>query len=438
MGVRARLLSAAALILVAAAASSQETITYSYDAKGRLTKVDRDGGINDGVDASYLYDKADNRTQVIVTGAGVAGPGFSAGDASGTEGGTVTFMVTRNGDTSAAQSVSYASASHVATSGSDFTAVSGTLNFAIGETSKPVVVTTLQDTLYEGTETFHLNLSNPTNGATINDPQGVGTILDDDQQVSFAINDPSVTEGGTLQFTVTKSGSNPNSFTVDYATANGTTTSSDYTATSGTLTFTSAQTTHTISVATIDDTLIEASETVLVNLSNPSPGSAITDPQGVGTILDNDAPPPPSLAINDAGTLEGMAMTFTVTRSGSTSGTVTVDYATATGTAGPGDFTAVSGTLTFISGQPSKTITVQTSQDIFVEDTEIFYVNLSNASGGATISDAQGIGTITDDDEEGGFCPNCSAPQSTPPEISTSTPEAPTTSEPESDDDGGI
>jgi hypothetical protein len=51
---------------IAAAAVASETITYTYDARGRLTKVVRSGSVNNNVSATYAYDKADNRTTVNV------------------------------------------------------------------------------------------------------------------------------------------------------------------------------------------------------------------------------------------------------------------------------------------------------------------------------------------------------------------------------------
>ena len=50
-------------------ASASETITYTYDAKGRLIKVERTGTVNNGVKAEYTHDKADNRKNLKVTGA---------------------------------------------------------------------------------------------------------------------------------------------------------------------------------------------------------------------------------------------------------------------------------------------------------------------------------------------------------------------------------
>ncbi|HYI63666.1 MAG TPA: hypothetical protein VEW71_02150 [Allosphingosinicella sp.] len=52
---------------VAIAAWASETITYTYDSRGRLVKVKREGSVNNNVSANYSYDKADNRTNVNVT-----------------------------------------------------------------------------------------------------------------------------------------------------------------------------------------------------------------------------------------------------------------------------------------------------------------------------------------------------------------------------------
>ena len=122
---------------------------------------------------------------------------------------------------------------------------------------------------------------------------------------------------------------------MNYATANGTATQpADYTTTSGTLTFTPGQVTKTISVPVVGDALDEIDETFVVNLSVPD-NVTIADNQGVGD--DHRRRPAPSLTINDVTLTEGDAgtanMTFTVTLSAASGKTVTVDYATADGTA---------------------------------------------------------------------------------------------------------
>jgi hypothetical protein len=89
---------------------------------------------------------------------------------------------------------------------------------------------------------------------------------------------------------------------------------------------------------------------------------------------------------------------FTVNLSASPTQTVTVNYATANGTASAGsDYTAASGTLTFVPGEQSKTIAILVSGDTAVEPDETFTVGLSGASG-ATIGTGSATGTIVNDD----------------------------------------
>lgn len=66
MKTRALLIAAASLLLGSSAASATETITYTYDARGRLVRVVHTGTVNNNVQACYKLDKADNRTNVKV------------------------------------------------------------------------------------------------------------------------------------------------------------------------------------------------------------------------------------------------------------------------------------------------------------------------------------------------------------------------------------
>ncbi|MCB9419753.1 MAG: hypothetical protein H6667_08110 [Ardenticatenaceae bacterium] len=224
-------------------------------------------------------------------------------------------------------------------------------------------------------------------------------------QHQLTIADVSVLEGNsgtvTAVFTVTLSPDSSQTVTVDYATANNSATAgSDYTAVANTLTFSPGQTSKTISVPVIGDTNDEVDETFFVNLSNPT-NAEIQDSQAIGTIIDNDGLP--ALTISDKTLLEGNTGTvnavFNVTLSPASSSVVTVNYATVNGTAVAGsDYTAVANTLTFGIGETSKQITVPIIGDNIDEgSSESFTVQLSGAVN-ANIDDAQGSGTITDDD----------------------------------------
>lgn len=107
----------------------------------------------------------------------------SAGDTAALEGnsGTTgfTFTVSLGSASSTTASVDWATQDGSAATGSDYTAASGTVTFAPGETTKTVTVTVSGDTAVEGAENFAINLSNPVN-TRIRDGQGVGTITEDD------------------------------------------------------------------------------------------------------------------------------------------------------------------------------------------------------------------------------------------------------------------
>src|SRR6266545_3220183 len=113
-------------------------------------------------------------------------------------------------------------------------------------------------------------------------------------------------------------------------------------------------------------------------------------------------PPPPSLSIGNVSQAEGnsgqTAFNFPVTLSSSSTQTVTVSYMTSDGTATAGsDYTMASGTLTFIPGQTSQTITVQVTGDIADELDETLTVTLSNPIN-ATLMGSMASGTILNDD----------------------------------------
>ena len=109
---------------------------------------------------------------------------------------------------------------------------------------------------------------------------------------------------------------------------------------------------------------------------------------------------PVTLSVADAQAEEGTDQTigFAVSLSRAASGTVTVDYATADGTATAGeDYSSTSGTLTFAAGETAKTVSVPVLDDVIDEGQETFTLRLSNATG-ARIADAEATGTVSNSD----------------------------------------
>ncbi len=317
-------------------------------------------------------------------------------DAEAEEGEPAEFTVTLSAVTSRTVTIDYATAGGTAEEGSDYTATSGTLTFAPGEDARTIAVLTLEDEVDERNETFTLDLSNP-DGATIQDGTATGTINDDDETPVIVITDAEAEEGEIAEFTVTLSAITSRTVTVDYATAGGTAEEgSDYATTSGTLTFAPGEDAKTIPVPTLEDELDEENETFTLDLGNPG-AATIQDGTATGTINDDDEPP--VIVITDAEAEEGEPAEFTITLSAVTSRTVTIDYATAGGTAEEGsDYTRTFGTLTFVPGEDAKTLAVLTLEDEIDERNETFTLDLGNPDN-ATIQDGAATGTIIDDDE---------------------------------------
>ncbi len=299
--------------------------------------------------------------------------------------------------------VQYSTSNGTATSPEDYTAISPaqTLTIPHGSSSASLSVSVIGDSKYETTETFFVNLSNSTN-ATIADSQGTGTITNDDTVPSIIINNMNVAEGssGTVNanFTVTLSAASGVETKVNYSTAPKTATAgSDYQTTSGILTIPPGNTTGTITIPVFGDAIDESNETFNVNLTSPL-NATISDSQGQGTITNAK----PALTINDVSLNEGNSGTtnavFTVTSSFAYNVAVSATYTTVSVSAiSPGDFTAVSGTVTLPAFATTATIPVPVVGDTLFEAGETFNVTLSGAVK-CTISDSKGIATILNDD----------------------------------------
>jgi hypothetical protein len=421
-------------LLALAPASAQETISYTYDAQGRLISVNRGStGPNAGVSSTYTYDDADNRTNVTVTVPGP--PAFAINNVSATEGTALVFTVTRSGSTAGTDTVQYATADGTATVGSDYNAVAlTTLTFSPGQATKSVSVTTIDDSLVESSETVNVNLSNASAGSSIVDSLGVGTINDNDSAtpcngVSFAAsNNPAANEGASLSFTITKTGTTGDTCSLKYQTADGTAKAgTNYTAKAlTTLSFGAAAASKTVLVTTLDDGVVTGNLAMYLNLSAPSGAATISDNQATGTIRNVDTAPSTcsgvSFSVNSVSADEGVPLNFTITKTGSTTATCSVTYATADGTALAGiNYAAIGATsASFAAATTSVQVQVTTYDDgVYRAANRYMYLNLSAPSSGATLTNTQGTGTLFEVDPQN-ICPTSptgtsTTPSTTPP-----------------------
>lgn len=338
-------------------------------------------------------------------------PAISINDVTITEGNSATtkqvFTITLSEASEEVVSVNYSTQGISAASPADFTSVNGILTFVPGETTKTIAVPVHGDTLDEANETFRLNLSNLVNAKT-GDLQGLGTIVDDDRAPSLSINDVSIAEGnsGTVNatFTVNLSARSGQRVSVLLTLYNGTASApGDYTGGKATLVFAPDETSKTFSVPVRGDVLDEANETFFAVLSAPV-NASMGRGRGVGTILDDDAPP--AISVDDVRITEGhtgqRVAAFRLKLSAPSGQSVRVTVATVNGSAIAGDdYVSLAPTqIAFTTGNLYAYARVLINGDVFNEPDETFLLNLGNPQN-ATITDNQAIGTISNDDASG-------------------------------------
>lgn len=347
----------------------------------------------------------------------------SADKAEGSTGKTpFTFTVTRSGNVSGSTTVNFAV---IGTGGSpanaaDFGEVlpSGSISFNPTETSKVVTINVSGDKTVEPNQSFLVTLSGASGGANIATPTATGIIHNDDTALTIAATSAEMTEGNSgptaFTFTVTRSGVVSGSASVNFVvTGNGANpaNAADFSVgafPSGTVNFGATETSKVITINVNGDTTAELDEAFRVTLSGASGGATVTTSNAIGTIRNDDGLGTIlTIAPTSANKAEGNAglkpFTFTVTRSGITSGETTVNFGvigTGTNPANAGDFGGAlpSGSATFDATETSKVITVNVSGDKTIEPDQTFLVTLSDATGGATISTATALGTIRNDD----------------------------------------
>jgi hypothetical protein len=308
--------------------------------------------------------------------------------------------------------VDYVTQGGTASSGSDFSALSGTLHFPAGTRSRTVDLVVAGDAVDEPSEAFTLRLTAVRGPAVAADAVGSVTVLDGDptaDEPALRIGSIVHPEGhagtSTAYVPVTLSKRSSQTVTARWAAKPGSASDADYTASSGSITIPAGGRTARVPVVVRGDVLDEASEGLTLTLSDVV-GAAVADSSAVVRIADDDAAP--RITISDHTLVEGDAggprlVGVTVRLSSPSTREVRVTYATSDGTAtssgasGGLDYVGRSGTLTFSPGQRHKTILVEVRPDEVPEGTEGFEIRLSSPVE-ARLAEGAGRVTVEDDD----------------------------------------
>ena len=323
-------------------------------------------------------------------------PSLTVTDTHAAEGGTLAFAVRLDAASTAAVTVAYATADGTAAAGEDYTATSGTLTFAPGETGKTVEVAALADEAAEDAETFTLSLSNA-QGAAIGDGEATGTVADvapgGPAALTASFHGVPAEHDGERLFSFELRFSEDFPGRLDYKVLrdaafrveNGRVREAKRMARGQNRRWEIA-----VRPASFED----------VTVTLPA-GSVTTDGgRALANTVWATVRGPALLSVADAEAREGVdeAVEFEVSLSRAASGTVTVEHVTRDGTAVAGeDYEWTRGTLTFAVGETGKTVSVPILDDGHDEGRETFTLKLRNATG-AWIIDGEATGAILNTD----------------------------------------
>lgn len=292
-----------------------------------------------------------------------------------------------------------------AINGNDYAPIGTSVVIAAGATSQTIIVNPNNNGTIEPDETVVITLA-PGAGYTVGAPaSATGTILNDDFP-SISVTDVTVAEGnsGTTNAVFTVQLSAPATsagVTFDIATfASTATAGEDFVPNSQTaVVIPAGASSATFTVLVNGDVLNEADERFFVRIANVT-GAFVNGSQGTGTITNDD--PLPTLSISSPSIVEGnlgnRTLNFVLTLDAPSSLGVSVNVATANGTATAGsDYVGTTGGIFFAPGETSKTLPVTINSDTAPEADESFTVTMSGVTN-ATIGANPGTGTIINDD----------------------------------------
>ena len=274
--------------------------------------------------------------------------------------GQATITVTRTGWPFGTVAVDYTAQAGTAVDGVDFRAVHGTLVFGPDEETKSFTVPILANNTIQAAKTVMLSLGNPQHAPQIGTPATAVLTIANHNHYAVRLDTATATavDGvGKLTLTVTRDGDQGLDASVDFATGGGTAVANvDYTPLSGTIHFAAGELSRTLTLPILRDTQFTGDRTFDLVLSNAVNLRLDSPARATVTIRDADQPgrlqfASPTMSVSET----AGRVTVTVVRTDGLSGTISVAYATGTGSAAPNvDYVPTSGTLIFAPGETSK------------------------------------------------------------------------------------
>lgn len=282
----------------------------------------------------------------------------------------------------------------------DFQPMATGLVIPAGSVTKQFVVTSIDDSIYEGNEEIEIILETQDPDVIVGRSRWVLNFADNDLPPQLTVsNVSSVDESGSLTFVVQLSGITALPARVNYQLVDGTAESgSDFVADSGQVEFLPGETSKNIVVQLIDDNVREGDETFQLLLSTPL-NATLGNNSATGTIIDDEPVTQLSWTTGaesfdeDAG-----SVSISVSISAISALPVTVDYVV-TGTAGAADHDLTDGSLTIAPGSTSANLSLTIADDAFAETSETIILTLTNPVAATLIAPTVKTITILDNDD---------------------------------------
>ncbi len=311
----------------------------------------------------------------------------------------------------------------------DFTGISAdendlslaTQNITIlaGDTTVSFFRDTTEDVIMENSETVEVSIAGIVSG-TIGDisDTAIATIFDDDGLPGIIIGDATIEEGGILEVPVTLTSPAIDDITLTMVYTNVDTDNTDYDSVVQTVTFATGNINAILSIQTTDDALIENDETFRIGVASVDTGTVgVSADEGIATITDNDAGP--SIIIDDASITEGGILQIPISLSRPAIDDITLSIGYTNVETDDTDYDTTNQTITILAGTTDTILSIQTTDDLLLENPETFVVSVISVDNG-TVSDStdEGIATIIDNDSIEIFISDESAEEGTDLEFS--------------------
>jgi hypothetical protein len=297
--------------------------------------------------------------------------------------------------------------SGTATLSDDYTRSGTSIVIAAGDTTGTVTLTAVQDSLYENPdETVIVDIDTVTNGIENTPQQVTATITDDDPApptVTLALTgSPMAEAAGEATVTATLSATSASAVTVNLAFSGTATLSDDYTRSGTSIVIAAGDTTGTVTLTAVQDSLYEnPDETIVVDISSVT-NAAESGSQQVAAAIANDDPVPPSVTLALSGSpiaeAAGVA-TVTATLSATSANPVTVNLAFSGTAKLTTDYTRSGTSIVIAAGDTTGTVTLTAVQDSLYENPdETIIVDVSSVVNGTESGSQQVTASIVSDD----------------------------------------